>query len=157
MLKMETYAYKYIPITLKDGQENRLILVDEKNNIFMFDYVLRHKYSYDVLTDEPNTLDNKVLPFVPDEIRQIMLPFQNGSYIRLQTKEEVLSFEYYKDIRNRIGIDTKEGVVRYLLADKDSEESTNNMYNIIMDNDGYLSLENRYNICSIRPLIKIKK
>lgn len=117
-----------ISFELKDGEPVEAIAVQKENNSMIFCFVDALEQEYRMNRTDSNrggyktcelrkNLNGEILDRFPDEIREKMVTFENGDFLRLATEREIFGenvwgeyedesvqqWEPMKDRRNRIG------------------------------------------------------
>lgn len=178
MIKSDVDTFRVgdiIKFKLTDGEKVQAMAVQQENDGMLFclvDCLADEYFMNDTNTNEGGyegsdlrkKLNTEIIARFPADIKAVMVPFENGDYLRLPTEKEIFG-EYespyvqqwkpMKKRRNRMAFDGSkdENLQWYWLMNKVRESAT---YFSFVYNNGYANTNNASTSFGVRPAFKIK-
>lgn len=178
----DKYGYEVedvIAFKLTDGEKVHAMAVQQEDDGMLFCLVdcLADEYSMnDTHTNEGGfegsdlrkKLNTEIIARVPDDIKAMMVPFDNGDYLRVPTEKEIFGENYYgeyespyvlqwkpmKQRRNRIAFQGKNGVGEwYWLQNKCRDFA---IYFVHVNDNGSKSCDSASRSNGVRLVFKLK-
>lgn len=182
MIKSDVDTFRVgdiIKFKLTDGEKVQAMAVQQENDGMLFCLVdcLADEYSMnDTNTNEGGyegsdlrkKLNTEIIARFPADIKAVMVPFENGDYLRLPTEKEIFGENYYgeyeslyvqqwkpmKQRRNRIAFQGKNGDWEwYWLQNKCRDSAADFAY---VDCAGHAYYDNASTSDGVRPAFKIR-
>ena len=170
-----------ISFTLNDGEEVEALAVKQEADGMIFYFVDALQKEYPMNHTNINhggykdcelrvNLNGEILDRFPAEIREKMITFENGDFLRLATEREIFGKNIYgeeedgsveqwepmKDRRNRICFQGKKtGIEEWCWLQNKYDGSYGDFINV--GNDGYEEYDYASVTLGVRPAFKIKK
>ena len=168
-----------ISFTLNDGEKVEALAVKQEDDGMIFYFVDALEQEYRMNRTDSNrggykscelrkNLNGEILDRFPAEIREKMVAFENGDYLRLATEREIFGenvwgeyedesvqqWEPMKDRRNRIGFQgSKTGTWEWCWLQNKSRNYAANFCGV--NSDGYADNDNASGAGGVRPAFKI--
>ena len=168
-LKTKTFEVGDVfSVKLKDGQNIDFMAMQQqdKNMLFMAVQCLNQRYTMKDIK-EKDILNTEILDLFPKKLKKKLIPFENGSLLRLPREKEVfgenkigadegdiIQFEPMKYRYNRIGFSNEENYVWWWLDTPNS--ATPPSFFAVVGSGGSLGSHNASCAIGVRPLLQIE-
>ena len=174
-----------IKFKLTNGAKVQAMAMQQEENGMIFCLIdcLPCRYPMNIFTNEGGyeksdlrkSLNAEILDFFPEELKAVMVPFENGDLLRIPTEREIFGENQYGDYenpyvkqwkpmkkcKNRIAADI--GVLQqYWLVNKARESNVQSSFRnpaaffTVADCDGRANYNDGIHAIGVRPVFKIK-